>query len=77
MTPSKIEFDEWRDSFVGAWFFDALNETVKNEMLSAMSGSMMNESCETVAMRYAERVGYIAGVLSVESLTYEDLVDAS
>lgn len=72
-TPTKEEFEEWRDSRVAKWFFEQIEKEVTEQVMNAVFSPIENRSTEEIAYRVVERRGWATGILSVRELRYEEL----
>lgn len=74
--PTEEEFKEWRDSRVAKWFFDTIEQHLRMQMLEQQVMRLQGRGVGEVAMQAAERSGYVAGVMSVESVDYTQLCES-
>lgn len=77
MIVTKDVFDEWRKSPVGVWFFKQVEAELCIQSLEQRLKDPTVRRVDEIALEQAVQYGYVKGVLSVESLTYEDLINAS
>ena len=65
----RVEFEAWRHSPVGKWFFDeVLEKQISAYARYLADGYCKAENPNVVAMHYFDQVGIIAGIESVRNL---------
>jgi heme oxygenase len=73
MKPTEEEFLEWRQSHVAKFFFDEVERQLRGQMLEQQLQSLHDKTVDQVALATAETRGYVAGVLAVSAVEYNDL----
>ena len=66
---TKEEFEMWKYSPAGRWFFEkVLHEQVKELTIALANGSCRNDDPNKIAMHYMDQIGVIAGIEFVRNL---------
>lgn len=66
---TRDDFQIWRHSPAGKWFFETLlEEKIRDLAESIANGSCQNEDPGKVAMHYMDRVGCLSGMKFVQQL---------
>ena len=67
--PTRDDFEAWRNSPIGEWFFNEISEEAEKSAADQGAGSCLNyDSSESTALRYANVCGYINGIAYVVGL---------
>ena len=62
-SPTRDDFEAWRNSPIGEWFFNEIAEEAEQSAADSGAGGNLNyDSAESTAMRYSNICGYINGM---------------